>query len=278
MSEVVTVVITSAAGFDGTTVLSLTRDSFTKQGGRVYKADVAAAGVIPADMFGLFTGFSPKVVSVAVDTTSPLARVAVGHVSGGPRRESVNVTAAFQRVLMGPEDVLRVNTDARPARLTMLVNDLGEGDAFWYEKEEHRPVHRTRRFVVTKTDGTSWAQDPTPFSFAPAYFEGTRLFLASVTGAGCFRIADLIDTENDGAYVWMYGIGFGAAGTMSIYQIDTRTGEQFQLQNALPPVSWSNPRWFGYDDMFALSSTDPTMGVNVGVVIEVSPKRLRALP
>ena len=277
MSEAITIVLTNAGGWDGSTPVTLTRNDFAVEGGRVYKADIAAGGVIPSDLFGLFTKNSPKIVSVAVNSTSPLSLLAVGHLSGGPDRESVNITARFQRVLMGPEDVLRINTQTRAARLTMLINDLGEQDSFLYEKEEHRPVDRTRRYVITKTDGLALGHGSTAYSIDPAYDENLRFFLVNIQGDGCFQIRDFIDTESEGCYVWAYGLGFGAAGTMAMFQYDVRTNEFFSLQGGVAPVRWTDPRWFGYDDRFAFSSTDPTVGVNCRLVIEISPKRWRAL-
>lgn len=282
MSEptVIRLTHTGAAGFTGYDVIELTRDDFTAVDQRYYTATVDAGGIVPADFWGLFRSSGIKLVAVAVEGFSPasVARVSASDAAPDVYREEIDLTPAFQSVLMTSDDIMRIGAahgssppEGERAVITLLVNSLNERQAAAYAQDRLQRQPRDRRYLITRTDQAPFSLLTTEhLELDYSYDEESQTMVAETAAQGYIRLRDLVRPGAGGVYLWFRFTGIGA-GAGDVFNISARTRESNALQTGLTVGVWSAPFWFSRDDRFGLASTAPADGRAVGVEIAVSP-------
>lgn len=270
-AEPLTIEIAKAGSFDGTTLITLTRDDFAVTGQRYYRATLSAAGgMIGADLFGLFLPQSVKLVGVAGMFHNPgsTVKVVTSYASGRIRQE-VDLTPDVQYVVMYPGDLLVVRT-AEPttsSSLVLVANELTESDHIAWASHQPVPSER-RRFRIYHPDGdafvaaaTTWEPD-FAFSATSGY-----LYSEAVQTGGIPCAALSLRGLHESVYVRVRFAGI-KAGTGEVVLIDG-TGNPRSIYTSLDSVEWSGTFVMGYDDKLGFNAEGPDVGGAIGVDIEV---------
>lgn len=283
MSEPIIIELSSQAPWDGTTALEITRDDLASRGGRFYAATIEAGGVIPADLFGLMSATSPKLVSIASTSESPytVARVVPFGTNVNVFREHLDLRPRFQTVFLSALDTLRIQSDPElvavtPHTITLVVNELNEAQALAIARRDLRPVDRTRRFRLLREDNSAWTLDPeTVLDLDWSYdAPGSRYMTATTAAQGLVSIRSMYDTRFEGVYAWVRFTGI-AGGSGEIHQVDPRTKEQRAIETGITTLQWSSPIFLGYDDLIGFRTSVPPPDGTVSVEIELSHVRSR---
>lgn len=259
--------ITKASDFDGTTPITLTRSDLTVTGQRVYTAAVSGpAGVINADILGLFAPESAKLVGVSFSSFNPLSVVRVIDALGRVREE-VNLTGEVQYVIMYSGDRLAVLTkegnpggQMRAVELTLVVNELHERDHMqWALAHPPQPIHT--RFRIIRTQGNFAGQFALPLWIPMFTWSETSGFLEVVDNAsnGPIPISSL------SPFLRQYGslVSIRYANSQSDGKLILVHGHNkaiWEAQATLTDMRWSSVQYAAHDDLVLL-----TASANVGV-------------
>ena len=283
MTEPIILELTSQTPWDGTTALDITRDALASRGGRFYAATINAGGVIPADMFGLMSPASPKVISVASTSDAPntVARVVPLGTAVDIYREQLDLRPRFQTVFLSAFDTLRIRSAPEliagtPYKITLVVNELNEAEAMALARHELRPRDRTRRFRLLRENSEAWTLDlESILELAWTYdADGSRYMTASTAAQGLITLRSLYDTRYEGVYAWFRFTGI-AGGSGEVHQVDPRTKEERTVEAGITTLKWSSPVFLGYDDLLGFRTSAPPPDGKVAVEIELSHVRSR---
>jgi hypothetical protein len=282
MSEPMIFKITNELAWDGTTLVDITREVFTKET-RFYTTTIEKGGVIKGDFFGLLSGSAPKLVSIAVDSFDPLVRALVTPpFDDDHHRHSIDLTPAYQTVFMAGGDVLRVVSagSLTPGSriVTLIVNELSEAEAVRYAADTLRPTGRTIRARITRDDAQPFALNANgPLLTSPFTYNMSIGYLTStVGGQGYVSVQDLVDPGSEGVYVWVRFTGIGL-GDGEVHVVDPRTDESNPVEVGLKSTLWSKPIWMSREDRLSFRTTPPPLGKQAAVEIEVSHVRPRLI-
>jgi len=277
MSEPLIFEIRNVGPWDGSTVVSLTRDDFTRAG-NYYTGNVGVGGVIKSDFFGLMAATVPKLVSIAVQTYDPNAFARVTRADADVFGVQLDLTPAFQTVMLAAGDVLRINTAGGPGAtdaVLLMVNEMSEAEFTAYSSRELRPRSRTSRLRVTRGDTAEFTLAPSA-PLVPSFdYNPANGYLEAITvSQGYISVQQLARTGSEGVYVWVRYTGLGA-GAGEVHVVDARTDESRLVQDLLVSTLWSDSIWLSRDDRLAFRSSAPPAGSAVCLEIEVSPVRQR---
>ena len=274
MSEPIQINLTAL--FDGTTDFTLTRDDLSVSERRVYTgASPAPGGVIGANFFGLFAASAPKLVGVSFGSDNPLNMMQVRTASGGIR-EQYTLRQQVQYVLMNPEDKLAILSPNERGPLTLVVNELGEGDHLRWAVA-NPPVQEHVRLRIVRSG--NFSGDPSLASWIPTFAWDSNKGLLSANdnvNNGPIPIASLLYPKKYGALVTVRFAGSTNNGELRIVEGTTR--KAWTAQSNIPDVRWSWVQYVAHDDMLTLHATTLAGGPLVAdiEVIRVEPgDRLR---
>ena len=165
MAEPYTIQLLNTTDFDGTTPISLTRDNLTVEEQRMYSGTLnGPSGIIPADIFGLFSPRAPKLVGIAFSSDNPMNAAQIQDASGRIR-EQLNLRTQMQYLLLHAGDRIAVLSKDGRCTLTLVVNELSESD--------HLQWALTRPPVQEHTRARLFRSAGAPFNFVktdPTWF------------------------------------------------------------------------------------------------------------
>jgi len=277
MTEPIVIELNKTGHFDGVTALNLTRDDFTESGKRYYRKDLSgSAGVIGADLFGLFQPYALKLVGLAGVSHNPQSTVKlVAPYGGGKIRQEFQLSPEVQYLVMSPNDRLVVNTAETTERVQLLLvaNEMSEADHVRFAaRASFLPptlggAANRRRFQLYHAAGEAFAAGsgtwiPT-FTFDPA--SGKLVSTEVVSGSiPCTALSRRGPHES--IYVRVRFANITAAnGSVTLYDGEQSVGRIFQ--SGLDPMEWSRVFVMGFDDKLGLTG-GPEAG-SVAVDIDV---------
>jgi hypothetical protein len=272
-SESIVIELNKESDFDGVTPIALSRDDFTISGKRYYKANIPGpGGMVPADLFGLFSGVSPKLVGLASSSFNPMsvARI-INSDAIGTFREEIDLTPQVQHVLMFPGDKLAILTkDGGRVQVILVVNELNEAETVRYALG-HETYAQWRRFRIIRQTGVPFAPNlgtiwrPT-FTFDPV----SNLLVSTDNGTGTIPVNDLcLYPRHQGCYISIRYAGNGAGGG-SFHIVEPTTGQAHVAETNLTTVLWSKVQFVSHDDMIALEASPSVVGAKLVVDIELA--------
>lgn len=272
MTEPIVIQLDKEADFDGVSPITLTRDSFTVSGQRYYKTSVPGpGGLIDADLFGLFTGNSPKLVGIASSSWNPksVARVITSSTTG-TFREEIDMTPYVQHVLMFPGDKLAIKTeDGGRVQVILVVNELNEGDNVQYALGHETNV-QWRRFRIVRATGTAFAPNPTGAMWEPTFTwaNQTNLLITHDDGTGPIPATHLtLYPRHQGCYLAVrYN---GTSGNGRVHIVDGETRSTWTAETAMVDVKWSKVQFVSHDDLIALEASPLAAGQRMTVDLEL---------
>lgn len=286
MSEVTFIRLTKNGDFDGSTVITLTRDNFTTVNKRLYTGaipDNTAAGVIKADLFDLFSSESPKLVGFAFSGNNPSSMVRVLDASNRVRQE-INLRTDFQYAVVQAQDKIAVLSKEStvageaPVELMLAVNEMNERDMVsWAASHPPQDVHTHFRIIrrganfLLNAGGAGW--QPT-WVWNP----GSQLLeVENNVDNGPIPLTSLgLFPRLYGAFVSVRYSGSTGAGKLTV--VENVTKATWEAQTAMVDATWSKVQYLSHEDLLGLTAT-ASGGVIVAEieVVRVEPAdRLRA--
>lgn len=270
-NETIILALHAATPWDGGSPTQLRRDDATVTGQRYYRFDIAGAhGVLDADLGGLFSPVSMKLVGVAYSSWSPesKARVIASDAAGTPRQE-VTLGPEVQHVLMYPGDRLALLTRGGGGQVMLSVNELTEHEAV-LAALAHGPKERTTRFRIVRRTGAPFATNlaavwQPDFTYDPA----TGLLVAEDDGTGMIPATSLcLYPRHHGCFV---SIRFaGSAGASIVHVVNGLTRKSLVAHAGLADVRWSRVQYISHDDGIALEAPPWAAGQPMICDIEVA--------
>ena len=269
--EPIVIELTNAAQFDGTTLITLTRDNLTVAGQRYYTGSLATGGVIDGDFFGLFQREAVKLVGVSGLFHNGRSTVqVVTSYAGGRVRTEVDLRPDLQYVVVYPGDQLKVVT-AEPSTtraLSLVVNELNEQNHLAYAMTIPEVAER-RRFRIYRAAGESFVASSTPWSPVFSYLPAKGVLYSTSTQNGSIPASALsLRGVEENIYVRVRFAGI-KEGTGQIVMVEQATGDVQVLQAALNSVEWSDTFELGYFDHIGFNAENPDVGGAIGLDIDV---------
>lgn len=269
--EPIVIELTNAAQFDGSTLITLTRDALTVTGQRYYAGSLTTGGVIAGDFFGLFQQQSVKLVGVSglSHNGQSTVKVVTPYTSGRVRKQ-VDLRPDIQYVLVYPDDKLVITT-AEPTStraISLVVNELTEANHLAYAMSIPEVAER-RRFRIFRGAGESFVASATPWN--PAFvFAPTKgvLYSTSVVNGSLPASALSLRGVEENIYVRVRFAGIKEA-TGEIVMVEQSTGDVQVLQTALNSCEWSDTFELGYYDHIGFNADNPDVGGAIGLDLDV---------
>lgn len=267
MAEPYTLKLINPTNFDGTTPITLARDNFAVEEQRLYSGTLtSAAGIIPADIFGLFSPRAPKLVGVAFSSDNPLNAAQVQSADGRVR-EQINLRTQMQYLLLHGTDRLAVLSKDGRCELTLVVNELSEADHLRWALT-HPPLQEHTRARIYRSAGGPFAFNSSLAPWQPDFgWDGQQLLAVDETNNGPIPIANMLYPRRYGAYVSIRYSGSQSDGQFIIYE--SMSGSEWSAQTAIPDGRWSRVQYIAHTDMIGLRASPPAGGGRVLVDIEL---------
>ena len=257
--------------WDGTTLINLNRDTAIATNQRYFKFAISGPhGQIGADIGGLFSATSPKLVGIAGSSWNPEAKARViSSDATGSFRQEITLKPAIQYVLLYPNDKLALLTkDGRP-QIVLVVNELNEAEMVAWGLE-HRPYCMPTRFRIIREAGAAFAPNfanvwQPIFTFDP----NTGLLLANDNGTGAIPASNLcLYPRWQGCYISIRYAGHNNNGKLHI--VDNPTKRNWAAESGMTDVKWSKVQFVSHDDHIALEATAAVAGQIMVCDIEVA--------
>lgn len=279
MSEPRIIEINKTGNFDGSTSITLTRDQFVERGQRYYTTDLAgAAGVVEADIFGLFTAHSLKLVGVSGVSHNPQSTVKVVTPYGSGRiRQQVQLGPTIKYVVMFPTDRLVITTQeiTTTVQLVLVVNEMTEADHVRFANRAPngatRPNDR-KRYQLQRTTGTAFVSSGTSWSPTFVFNTTTQKMVSTDNGTGSIPAVDLSRRgPEESIYVRVRFAGTSDSTTSlgSVDLVDGQTGRTRSWDTGLVPMQWSRSMVLGADDRLGLTAEAAVAGELITADIDV---------
>ena len=244
----------SSSDWDGVTATALSRDDATVVGKRYFKFDLSGAhGYLEADLGGLFSPVSAKLVGIAYSSWNPMSRARVIAPDGAFRQE-ISLKPDVQYVVMQPHDTLAFFTTGSRKPVYLTVNELNEADAVTWGLQ-HQPYGMPTRFRIVRQTAVAFAANAgsvwTP-SFA--YDDGNGLLIATDDGTGMIPASQLCHYPSfQDCYVTVRFAG--ATNNSKVHLVDGLTRRTQLIESSLDDVTWSKVFSISHDDGIALEAT-----------------------
>jgi hypothetical protein len=258
--------------WDGATLTTLNRDDAIVTGQRYYKFNIAGPhGLLAADLGGLFSPVSAKLVGIAYSSWNPESkgRVVASDATGSFRQE-ITLKPAIQYVVVYPGDRLAFLTrDGGRGQIVLSVNEMSEQDAARWGMRHEPYVMPTRFRIIRQTGvafapnlGTLWQPD---FTYDP----DTGILTATESGTGVIPATSLcLYPRWQGCYVSIRYAGSNADG--QLHMVDNLTRKAWVADTAMLDVKWSKVQFVSHDDGIALDATPAVVGQILVCDLEVA--------
>ena len=130
-TESIILELNAESDWDGVSATTLNRDDAVVTGQRYYKFTVTGPhGILPADLGGLFSATSVKLIGVAHNFRNPgaKARVIASDALNSVRQE-VTLRPDVQFVTLFPGDRLALLTKDTRVQIVLVVNEMNEAES-----------------------------------------------------------------------------------------------------------------------------------------------------
>ena len=269
--EPVVVELSNSINFDGSTLITLTRDDLTVTGQRYYRGTVTAGGVIDGDFFGLFGAQSIKLVGISGMFHNPgnTLKVVTSYASGRIRQQ-VDVTPDIAYVLVHPGDklVLRTLDTFDSVTVSLVVNELTEKNHVEYAHALAQPNQR-QRFRIYHADGDAFVANGG--TWTPTFvWDPTKgvLFSEDVdTGSIPCQALSLRDSKEP-IYVRVRFAGI-EDGTGEVVLAEDPTQDNQVVQSGLDSVEWSRVFVLTHGDLIGFNGEETDAGGPISIDIDV---------
>jgi hypothetical protein len=271
MSESITLEINAEGDWDGSTEVELNRDNAVVTSRRYYKFNLNGPhGVLRADLGGLFSPVSMKLVGVGYSSWNPESkgRIIASDATGSFRQE-ITLKPAMQFVVMYPGDKLAFSTQDERGQLVLVVNELNEAEAVKWGLG-HQPFVMPTRFRIIRHTGAAFVPNPTT-TWQPdfGYDPNSGVLVASDDGSGAIPASSLcLYPRWQGCYVSARFAGSDGVGRLRI--VDNLTRNSWQVPGTPEDVRWSAAAYISHDDLIALEAAPAVPGEMMVCDIEVS--------
>ena len=271
-TEAITLELNTETDWDGTSLTSLNRDNAIVTAQRYYKFNITGPhGLIAADLGGLFSGVSPKLVGAAYSTWNPESKGRViASDALGTFRQEFTLKPTVQYVLMHPGDKLAFLTkDGGRGQLTLVVNELNEAEAVAWGNA-HQPFCMPTRFRIVRETGTAFAPNlGTVWQPVFTYDPSTGLLTTNDNSTGMITASSLcLYPRWQGCYVTIRYAGSNGNGRFHV--VDNLTRRSWLAAVAMTDVRWSSVQYVSHDDGIALEATPAVVGQIMVCDIEVA--------
>ncbi len=279
--EAIILELNSDSDWDGTSPFALNRDAAEVINQRYYKFTVSGPhGMLAADLGGLFSPTSVKLVGIAYNFANPTAKARViASDPTGAFRQEITLKPTVQFVTLYPGDKLSLLTKDIRVQIVLVVNEMSESDSLTWGLS-HGPFIVPTRFRIIRQTGTAFAPNlPTAWQPNFAFNVGTGLMTVADDGTGAIPSSSLcLYPRSQGCYVSLRYAGSNADG--KVHVVDNETRKSWIAETALADVKWSKVQYLGADDLLALEATPAAAGQKMVCDIEIAPievdSRLRA--
>lgn len=258
--------------WDGATLTTLNRDDAIVTGQRYYKFNIAGPhGVLAADLGGLFSPVSAKLVGIAYSSWNPasLGRVIASDATGSFRQE-ITLKPAIQHVVMYPGDKLSFLTkDGARGQIVLSVNEMNEQDAVEWGLR-HEPYVMPTRFRIIRQTGTAFAPNLTT-GWQPSftYDANTGIMSTVDNSTGVIPATSLcLYPRWQGCYVSIRYAG--SSGDGKLHMVDGLTHKSWVADTAMVDVKWSTVQFVSHDDGIALEATAAVAGQPMVCDLEIA--------
>ena len=258
--------------WDGASLTTLNRDDGVVTGQRYYKFNIVGPhGVLAADLGGLFSPVSAKLVGIAASSWNPecKARVIASDATGSFRQE-ITLKPAIQHVMVYPGDKLSFLTkDLARGQIVLSVNEMNESDSVLWGLQHEGYVMPTRFRIVRET-GTAFAANlPTTWQPAFTYDPSSGLMISNDNGTGVIPSTTLtLYPRFQGCFVTIRYAGHNNNG--KLHMVDNQTRKSWVAQSGMTDVRWSTVQFISHDDGIALEASPAVAGQIMVCDIEVA--------
>lgn len=268
--EPVVVELSNSTNFDGSTLITLTRDNLAVTGQRYYRGTVTTGGVIDGDFFGLFGAQSIKLVGISGLFHNPgnTLKVVTSYASGRIRQQ-VDITPDLVYVLVHPGDRLVIRTvDTGSSTVSLVVNELTEKNHVEYAHALAQPNQRQRLRIYHGggddfvANGGTWT--PT-FVWDPT--KGVLLSEDVSDGSIPCQVLSLRDSKEP-IYVRARFAGI-KAGTGAVVLADGATQDFQVVQSGLDSVEWSHVFVLTHSDLIGFNGEESDTGGPISLDLDV---------
>ena len=271
-TEAITLELNTETDWDGATLTTLSRDSAIVTGQRYYKFNIAGPhGQIAADLGGLFSPVSVKLVGIASSSWNPESRAGViASDATGSFRQQLTLKPAIQYVVMYPNDKLAILTrDGGRGQVVLVVNELNEQEAVTWGAH-HQPYVMPTRFRIVRETGTAFAPNLANV-WQPTfnYDSNTGLLVANDNGTGMIPSTSLcLYPRWQGCFVTIRYAGHNNNG--KLHMVDNVTRRSWVAESGMTDVKWSKVQFVSHDDGIALEATAANAGQTMVCDIEIA--------
>lgn len=271
-TESIILELNAESDWDGVSATTLNRDDAVVTGQRYYKFTVTGPhGILPADLGGLFSATSVKLIGIAHNFRNPgaKARVLASDALNSVRQE-VTLRPDVQFVTLFPGDRLALLTRDTRVQIVLVVNEMNEAESVRWGLG-HEPTTMPTRFRIIRSTGVAFAPALTSgWQPAFAYDSTSGVMVVADDGTGVIPSTSLcLGPRQDGYFVSLRYAGSNADGKVHI--VDHDTDKSWIAETALADVKWSKVQYIGHDDGVALEATAAVAGQKMVCDIEVAP-------
>lgn len=260
-NEAITLEINAEGAWDGVSPTALSRDSATVTSQRYYKFNLSGPhGVLAADLGGIFSPVSMKLVGVAYSSWNPESkgRVIASDATGSFRQE-ITLKPTIQFLVMYPGDKIAFLTQEARGQLVLVINELNEDEAVQWGRG-HEPFVLPTRFRIVRRTGVAFAPNLNTvwqpnFGFDPS----TGLLVAEDDSTGMIPSSSLcLYPRWQGCYVTIRYAGHNNNGKFHL--VDNVTRRSWVAESGMTDVKWSKVQFISHDDGIALEATAAVAG------------------
>lgn len=257
--------------WDGTTLINLNRDTAIATNQRYFKFAISGPhGQIGADIGGLFSATSPKLVGIAGSSWNPEAKARViSSDATGSFRQEITLKPTIQFLVMYPGDKIAFLTQEARGQLVLVVNELNESEAVNWGRG-HEPFVLPTRFRIIRRTGVAFAPNLNTvwqpnFNFDP----NTGLLIAEDDSTGMIPSSSLcLYPRWQGCYVTIRYAGHNNNGKFHL--VDNVTRRSWVAESGMTDVKWSKVQFISHDDGIALEATAALAGQTMVCDIELA--------
>jgi hypothetical protein len=246
-SEAIILELNADSDWDGVSPTALNRDDALVTGQRYYKFNVTGPhGILPADLGGLFSATSVKLIGIAHNFRNPGGQGAGDRVrTGSSVRQEITLRPDVQFVTLFPGDRLALLTKDTRVQIVLVVNEMNEAESVRWGLAHH-PPRRRPAFGSSARRGSAFAPNALTSAGSPSSptTSPPAVMVALDDGTGVIpRRRSASTRAHEGCYVSLRYAGSNADGKVHI--VDPETRKSWIAETALPDVKWSKVQYIG---------------------------------
>lgn len=270
-NESIILELNAETDWDGATLTTLRRDDAIVTGQRYYKFNIAGPhGTLAADLGGLFSPVSAKLVGIAYSSWNPESKGRViASDSNGSFRQEITLKPAIQYVAVYPGDRLSFLTKDGRGQIVLSVNEMNEQDSLEWGAR-HEPYVMPTRFRIIRPTGVAFAPNLT-IEWQPTfdYDASNGILTTSDNNTGVIPATSLcLYPRWQGCYVTVRYAGSNGEG--KLHMVDNLTRKPWVAESSMVDVKWSTVQFVSHDDGIALEAAPVGPGQRLVCDLEVA--------